>query len=145
MNADNMLLADCSVLPAAITKTLRVKQLLNTGEETSVNAACKRENLSRSAFYKYRDHVFEYNGNAGTLVTLRAELYDRAGMLSRFMSVLYDSGANILTVNQNIPSGATATVSVSFRNGGLNITIAELIARLQSLDGVKSIEQISNE
>lgn len=145
MNQSDMVLVDSTVLPEAFSKVLMVKHILQSGEETSVSLVCAKVGISRSAFYKYKDHIFDYNDSSGRIVTISALLADKAGILSGVMSVLHESGANILTVNQNIPSGGRAAVSVSFRTGQLKISVSELIGQLRLLDGVKSIEQISGE
>lgn len=145
MEQKNMLLVDSSILPEAINRTLEVKLLLESGEEVSVHSACKRVGLSRSAYYKYKDFVFEFNEKSGRIVTIYAVLSDKPGILSRLMSQLYENGANILTVNQNIPSGSRASVSVSFRVGQLKIAVSELIDKIRALEGVKSIVQVSGE
>lgn len=145
MDTSNMLLIDKSVLPEIFTKVIQVKRLLQSGEKASTADACLAAGISRSAYYKYKDSVFEYDENTGRILTVHAVLCDRAGILSRFMSVLYESGANILTVNQNIPSNGNATVSVSFRIEKMSITPLELTRRLKAVDGVKSIQHIAGD
>jgi len=48
------------ILPEAILKTARVKEMLTRGEALTVNEAVEKVNLSRSAFYKYRDGPRRY-------------------------------------------------------------------------------------
>lgn len=50
-------LVDLKVLPEAIKKTIKVKELLNDGICGSINEAVKKVDMSRSAYYKYKDHV----------------------------------------------------------------------------------------
>lgn len=146
LSENQKLLVDSSVLPDVFLKVLKVKQWLSDGEEESASVACKKAGISRSAYYKYKDHIFRFDEeSAGRIVTLHAVLTDRAGILSMFMSVLYESGANILTVNQNIPSGRRAPVSVSFKVTNPDFSVSELIAELKKLDGVKSVHQIFGE
>ena len=101
--------------------------------------------MSRSAYYKYKDSVFEYTESTGKIVAIHATLADKAGILSKFMSVLYESGANIMTVNQNIPIAGSAKVSASFRTDHLNRSVSEIIKILNTLDGVTSIERVTGE
>lgn len=144
-DACGMILIDSSVLPDTFAKVLEAKRLLETGEATSASDACAAAQISRSAFYKYKDHVFDYSGQSGGIVTFYAVLKDSAGTLSRMINSLYESGANILTVNQNIPTGGRATVSVSFRTGQLNMSIPALLGKIKEIDGVRSISQIAGE
>lgn len=144
-NEANLVLVDSSVLPDTFNKVIYAKKLLQTGKAQSASDACQQAGLSRSAFYKYKEHVFDYNDNAGRIITIYAELADRAGILSKLISVLYECGANIMTVNQNIPSGGSAAVSVSFRTGQLKMSVSQTLAMLKGLDGVKMIRQVSGE
>ena len=48
------------ILPEAILKTAKVKEILTRKEAATVNEAVEMVGLSRSAFYKYRDGVFPF-------------------------------------------------------------------------------------
>ena len=65
----------CDVLPEVFLKVMEVKRLLACGDEKSSASACKRADISRSAFYKYRDSVFTYEEKlTGRTVSLYARL-----------------------------------------------------------------------
>lgn len=140
-----MMLVDSSVLPETYIKVLKAKRLLRMGEKLSASEVCARVGVSRSAFYKYKDHVFEYSEPSGQIVTVSAVLQDKPGILSKMISTLYDCGANIMTVNQNIPSGGRAAVSVSFRTGKLKMSVGQLLKTIKELEGVRAIQQIADE
>ena len=141
--SDNVkLIVDSEVLPEIFIKVLQVKEILNNGDEASASIACKKAGISRSAYYKYKNHINVYEDTGGKVVTLHAVLADKAGILSMFMSVLYESGANILTVNQNIPSEKKAPVSVSFRTVNADFSVSGLINQLKEIEGVKSVHQV---
>lgn len=145
MNNNSRLIVDTEVLPEIFLKVKQIKDMLSDGSETSTSEACKKAGVSRSAYYKYKDHIFDFDETSGNIVTLHAVLSDRAGILSMFMSVLYDFGANILTVNQNIPTGARAPVSVSFRTKDCEFSVNDLIDKLKQIDGVKSVHRVLGE
>ena len=72
--------------------------------------------ISRSAFYKYKDKVYPYENNSLTrMLTLNVMLLDEPGEPSSLITGLYRIGANIVTINQNIPADGVAPVSVSLR------------------------------
>ena len=48
-------LVDAQVLPEVFLKVVRAKELLASGEARSISAATRAVELSRSAFYKYKD------------------------------------------------------------------------------------------
>ncbi len=138
-----LLLVQADVLPEVFSKVLAAKQLLQDKTVSSTAEAAKRVGISRSAFYKYRDTVFAYNRRQdGQLLTLHFVLDDKTGVLSALLTTFADAGANILTVNQNIPTGGAATVSVSARVDALNCPINVFIERLMAMDGVIRVEQI---
>lgn len=108
------------VLPDVIIKVIEAKRLLAVGECKTSSEACIRVGISRSAFYKYKDSAFWYSDGFGSrIVTYYLTLCDRAGVFSEVLKIFYSHGANILTMNQNIPidSAATATVTVRLEEG----------------------------
>ena len=135
-------LADINVLPSVVSKVLKAKELIASGEaETAVDAA-QKAGLSRSAFYKYKDMVFPYQESKGELLTTHMILQDKPGILSSVLSAYANAGANILTVNQNIPSNGTASISISARIERLNGTVEEFVDSLQSIRGVEKISRM---
>ncbi len=140
------LIVDSASLPDVFLRVVEAKSLLTSGRARSAAAAAHMAGISRSAFYKYRDAVFPYHSGAtGRMISLRMVLQDRAGVLSGVMAVLYQAGANILTLNQSIPVSGMAPVSVSARTDDMNVDTAELISQLSAVDGVVSIEVFSGE
>ena len=56
-------IVDASALPKIIIKVAEAKRLLETGEALSVNEATQRMEISRSAFYKYKDAIRPFKMN----------------------------------------------------------------------------------
>lgn len=137
------LLVETSVLPEVFLKVVKAKEFLATGAAEHTSEAVRMAGLSRSAYYKYKDSVAPYQGKkSGKLITVHAVLQDRPGVLMALISAFYTAGANILTVNQNIPVKDAALVSISARVDSMKITIDELLTSLRSIAGVKTIENI---
>jgi len=138
-------LVDSKVLPEAFLKVVRAKQLLAQGKVKSLSDATKAVRLSRSAFYKYKDSVFTYqNTSARQIAALSAELVDEPGVLSELLAALFKNGANILTINQNIPVDSVAPVSISIRTEALKVSFDVLAGELRGLEGVVSLRILSN-
>ena len=76
--------------------------------------------------------------NSG-IVTYFFTLKDKAGVFSEVLACLYNNGANILTINQNIPidSTATATVTVRFEAGSKDFQLVR--EQLSALSGVVKV------
>ena len=57
---DKFYLVQEDILPEAIKKTIKVKEILKLGEVKTINEAVEKMDLSRSAYYKYKDYVFPF-------------------------------------------------------------------------------------
>ena len=131
------LLVEAAVLPEVFVKVTQVKELLETGEVKTVAEAVEHVGISRSAFYKYKDSVVPFRDmKHGSIVTFHALLRDRKGVLSSLLAIFADTGANILTINQSIPTNGAALVTISATTENMPIGVDELIARVRGLDGV---------
>ena len=138
----NYLLVDMSILPDIYIKVLKAKNYLLSGEAQNATQAAKMAGISRSAYYKYKDKIFEYSEQGEDVSTINAKLMDNAGVLSSVMNELYIVGANILAVNQSIPVNNIADVSITVRLADTDISQEQLISRIKSAGGVKSAELI---
>ncbi len=99
--------------------------------------------ISRSAYYKYKDHVQLYEERDNSqLGTLYLRLMDEPGMLSQVLKALYENGANILTVNQNIPVDGAAIVTISIRINCDHISMDGILENLAAINGVVSVKRI---
>ncbi len=117
-------------LPEIFVKVAEAKRMLQTGEAGTVGAATRKVGISRSAFYKYKDAVQPFNNmKAGHIITFYAMLKDNPGVLSTILSIFAASGANILTINQSIPTNGCAAVTVSAETSDMTISLEELMAQ----------------
>ena len=116
MKNDSYLVVEESALPEVYQKVVKANALLESGEASTASEAVRKAGISRSVYYKYRDAVFPYTQKASSgILTVQVILTDRPGVLVSLLTVFYQAGANILTVNQNIPVKGRAFVSVSAR------------------------------
>ena len=128
---------EASALPEIYLKVAEAKRLLETGEAATVNAAVQMTGISRSAFYKYRDAVRPFQDMLqGRIVTIQIILRDEPGVLSTLLNLLAAKGSNILTINQGIPSGGSAAVTIGVETSGLECALEELMEAIGALDGV---------
>ena len=122
--------AAAEALPEIFVKVAEAKRMLQTGEAGTVGAATRKVGISRSAFYKYKDAVQPFNNmKAGHIITFYAMLKDNPGVLSTILSIFAASGANILTINQSIPTNGCAAVTVSAETSDMTISLEELMAQ----------------
>lgn len=139
-------IVDKSVLPEIFLKVMDVKNLLASGREKTVQDAVNNVGISRSAFYKYRDAVFPlYENTRGKTVTFGINLDDTKGVLSAVLNSVAAAGANILTINQNIPINGIANVTISIETNAMDNDIGHLMDNVKSLSGVISLNIIARE
>lgn len=128
-------------LPEIFVKVAEAKRMMQTGEVDTVGAATKAVGISRSAFYKYKDSVQPFNDmKAEHIITFYGMLKDVAGVLSRVLSVFAISGANILTINQSIPTNGCAAVTISAETSEMAKSLEQFLADISELDGVVKFE-----
>ena len=134
-------LVEESALPEVFLKVAETKRLLSTGEATTVNEATRMTDISRSAFYKYRDSVLPFqNMMTGRIITFQFLVHDEPGQLSEILTIFAAAQANIMTINSIVPTNGTAVITISASTLDLNISIEELLARLTSTRGVVKAE-----
>ena len=128
-------IVESSALPESFLKVAEAKRLLETGEVDTVHLATRRVGISRSAFYKYKDAV-----RHGRIVTFQFLLKDEPGVLSAVLNIFAQTGGNILTINQSIPSNGCAAVTVGAETSGLRIALEELLNQALEIEGVLRCE-----
>ena len=137
-------IVEANALPDIFRKVAEAKRLLETGETDKVNVATRAVGISRSAFYKYRDTISPFqNLMAGRIITFQMMLKDKAGVLSAILSIFANNGANILTINQSIPSGGRAMVTISAETGNLSCSLEELVHLIGGTQGVVKAEMVA--
>ncbi len=137
-------IVEASALPEIFLKVAEAKRLLSTGEANTVNEATRMTDISRSAFYKYRDAVLPFeNMMAGRIVTFQLLLHDEPGLLSELLTVFADSKANIQTINSIVPTNGTAVVTISAETMDLTISLEAMLATIRAKRGVIKAEVLA--
>ena len=128
-------------LPEIFVKVAEAKRMMQTGEANTVGAATRMAGISRSAFYKYKDSVQPFNDmKAEHIITFYGMLKDAPGVLSRVLSDFAGAGANILTINQSIPTNGCAAVTVSAETLDMEMTLEAFLEEVAAVDGVIRFE-----
>lgn len=144
MEQRKLVIADLSVLPPVYHKVLRVKEILESGEAETVNEAADMADVSRSAYYKYKDYVFPFNQMQGILTLLIAAI-DIKGVLSDMLAFMSDAGCNILTINQNVPVNGVANITVTVQTEQMRLSTDRLITGLQTIRGVRKVNILAKQ
>ena len=134
-------LVAADVLPEVIRKVAEANRMLRAGEAHTALEAARAVGISRSAFYKYRDAVRPFTElRTEHIITFYTLLKNNPGVLSEVLSIFAASGANILTINQSVPTNGCAAVTVSAETSAMGETIEQLIAEVSALEGVVRFE-----
>ncbi len=129
------------ILPEAIKKTIKVKDMLKRGEARTINEAVEKMELSRSAYYKYKDYVFPfYEASKEKIVTLALLLEHKQGVLSRVLNTIANERGSVLTINQGIPLQGVANATISIETAELAIDLEALLDKVRMVEGVKRLE-----
>ena len=137
-------IVEASALPKVFLKVAEAKRLLSTGEAATVNEATQMTDISRSAFYKYRDVVLPFqNMMTGRIITFQLLLHDAPGILSSILGIFADCKANIITINSIVPTNGSAIVTISAETTDLTVPLEQLILELSQIPGVIKAEVLA--
>ena len=144
MNKPKYYIVEESALPQVFVKVAEAKRLLSTGEAATVNEATRMTDISRSAFYKYRDAVLPFqNMMTGRIITFQILLHDVPGVLSGMLQTFANEKVNILTINSTIPTNGAALVTITAETMEMAMSLEELIQRLSDTKGVVKAEVVA--
>ena len=140
-NIPKYYIVESSALPEVFLKVAEAKRLLSTGEASTVNEATRMMDISRSAFYKYRDAVLPFqNMMTGRIITFQLLLHDEPGTLSTLLNIFADQAANIITINSIVPTNGCAVVTIPAETMNLSVPLEELLRMLRQTTGVIKAE-----
>ncbi len=142
MQNSEFVLVSKKALPPVFAGVLLAKQLLAEGKAANATQAIREAGISRSAFYKYRDCVFPGSADNENSINLSVSLSDKAGVFSAMTTVLYENGANLITVNQGKPVDGIAAVSLTIDARHMRISADNMLELLKKTDGVISVRTV---
>lgn len=133
------------VLPESVVKTLKIKDALKNNPELSIYEAVKLFDLSRSAFYKYRETIFPVDEKMLDRREFTLILYvnDIVGMLAQVLNTVSKLQLSVLTIHQSVPMEEKATITLSLSAKDTTISIDEIIKALRNIEHVSKVELIS--
>lgn len=133
-------MVDAAVLPEVFLKVLKAKELLASGEARNISVATRAVDLSRSAFYKYKDCIFDARSTQ-QIITVLATLLDETGALQALLGGISAAGGSVVTINQATPENGAAKVEVTVRTDTLRVSIEEMLAQLAQQRAVVEVHQ----
>ena len=143
-NGAKYYIVEASALPEVFLKVAEAKRLLATGEASTVNEAAKMTDISRSAFYKYREAVQPFrNMNTKQIITFQFLLRDEPGALSAILSAFAQQGANLMTVNSIAPTNGCAVVTIAAETSNVTASLDEMLELFLQTPGVIKAEVLA--
>lgn len=137
-------IVQANVLPEIFIDVCRAREKLETGEASTVADAVAQVGISRSAFYKYKDAIMPFRDmKRGQVLTMSIVTRDRPGSLSAVLAIFADVHANILSINQAIPTNGVAIVTISLTAEDMEITVDELQEKIGSCPSVVRMELLA--
>lgn len=144
--ANSYLIIHKSVLPDYYEKVLEARRLLESGKVREISEAVRRVGISRSTYYKYKDHVFEPSEvSGGRKAVLELMLDHQPGVLSAVLSRIFGAGASVLTITQSLPVLGKASVTITLDVGGMSLGVSALVSALEALPGTDSVRLLAIE
>lgn len=138
-------LVDFAILPESIKKTITVKEMLKEGATATIHEAVSKVGISRSAYYKYKDHVAPASEVPNTkLCALEILLSEDISVLNKVLKRIIKENT-IVSVNRNMPVGKYCVVVIVFRTALNETLLGAFINSLSHLKGVKSVQLINQE
>ncbi|CAM3970919.1 ACT domain-containing protein [Alkalicoccus chagannorensis] len=143
--SDQFYLVREDMLSEAMLKTVEAKRLLESEEADTINDAVQHVELSRSAFYKYKDGIFPFHTMVKEkIITLTIHLQDQSGALSRLLSMVAQTGANVLTINQTIPLQGRAQITLTIETAAMTADVTGLLDQMEKLEAVQKVEVVGS-
>ena len=144
MSKSKLYIVEAAMLPEVFLKVCEAKEYLETGASKTVADAVAKAGISRSAFYKYKDAIMSFRDmKRDQVVTLSILTRDKPGALSSVLAIFARSNANILTINQSIPTNGVGIVTISIISGNMEISLDTLRSQIEALPDVIRMELLA--
>jgi chorismate mutase len=135
-NEKQFYLVDFQVLPEAIKKTIRIKESLKNGRVKTINEALSAMNISRSAYYKYKDHVEAVKERS---ITYFIMMQNDFSLLNKIMRKIKKENNDVLSINSGVAFGENVPTIISFKT---KMTLADINLLAESIRRIKGIIRI---
>lgn len=133
-------LVDFSILPEAIKKTIRVKEMLKSGSSGTINEAVHKVNMSRSAYYKYKDHVASADDDKeDRVVVLFIIMQDDMAVFGRILRRIAKEKQEVLSVNRTKISEKLYSSVITLKTKESAEDMESLYEALKETKGIQSL------
>ncbi len=141
---DEYYLVHKSAVPDFFANVLAAKMMVET-EGYSVSEACKKYQISRSTYYKYKDLIFYPDVNSSHKSIFSFVVVDQQGVLNQIITLLDDFNCNVLSINQNMPIQKLANITIMVDTVNADVGIEEMVNQFKQIEQVRSVEVVAHE
>jgi chorismate mutase len=146
VNEEQYYIVKKKALPEVLLKVVEAKRLIDSERVMTVQEATDAVQISRSSFYKYRDDIFPfYEHTRGKTITFMIQMDDTPGLLSKVLSQVAKSQANILTIHQSIPVNKIALLTLSIEILPQTESTSVMLDTIEGLDGIHYVKILARE
>ena len=136
----NFYLVREDILPEAIKKTIRVKEILKHHQSHTINEAVKMMDLSRSAYYKYKDHVAPaFETEKDKIVVLFLVMSDDFAVFNRVLRRIVKDRNEIISLNRGIPAEKLVAVTRTIKTEESLSYLQYLQETIKEMKGIQSL------
>lgn len=131
---------DVHILPEAIKKTIRAKELLRSGSCKTINEAIKAVGISRSAYYKYKDHVapaFDENNIHFKVICIAMQ--EDFVLFSKLLRKINREKNTVISLSSNRLSSELIALTIIVNSDMLQEDFNRLIQELKDIKGIHSL------
>lgn len=143
MNSE-FLLVNKKILPSYYELVIACRELID-GDKMSVSDACKKMNISRSTYYKYKDYIFYAKQSRGQMAIISMRVCNKKGILSQALNLIFSYHGDIITINQDMPIKNIAYINIGLNIDDLSVSISDLLLQIKKIEGVKLVELLAIE
>lgn len=139
MTSEEYYLIRSDVLPEVFHKVVLVKQLVDSEEGLSINEACKRVKISRSAYYKYREAVRLAHIDSGSTIGIILELENLDNIAFRCVNTVQKSGGQVQSFQVSETQMGKKHALITAETSSDIVSLTDLEHQLLQVRGVKSV------
>lgn len=133
-------LVDLQILPEAIKKAIKVKEMLKDGTCGSINEAVQKVKMSRSAYYKYKDHVVPaFDSERDRVVVLFIVMSDDFAVFNKVIRRIGKDKNQILSLHRATASGKTVSVMINIKTEESLVNLQYMKDAIQAMKGIQSV------
>lgn len=133
-------LVDLQILPEAIKKAIKVKEMLKDGTCGSINEAVQKVKMSRSAYYKYKDHVVPaFDSERDRVVVLFIVMSDDFAVFNKVIRRIGKDKNQILSLHRAVASGKMVSVMINVKTEESLVNLQYMKDAIQAMKGIQSV------